>query len=54
MNIINVGAAKAKSLYDAVFRSVDAVKNASIDELSKIKDMNKKLAKEIIEYLVNH
>ncbi len=51
MNIPNIGTAKAKCLYDAGFKNLADIKNSSIDELSKIKGISKKSAKEIIEYL---
>jgi hypothetical protein len=54
MNIPNIGTAKAKCLYDAGFKNLADIKNSSIDELSKIKGINKRSAKEIIEYLNDH
>jgi large subunit ribosomal protein L32e len=39
---------KAKAIYDAGFTSVEKLKKAGIDEMSKIKGINKELAKTIV------
>lgn len=49
MTIDGVGKAKAKLLYDAGFKTIGSIKEASIEEIADIKGIGDKLAKKIKE-----
>ena len=46
-----VGKAKAELLYDSGFNSLEKLKKASVKDLTKVKGVNEKFAKDIIEQL---
>ncbi|MBI5000961.1 MAG: tetratricopeptide repeat protein [Euryarchaeota archaeon] len=48
--ISGVGEAKANALYDAGYRSVNALANAKAEELTKTKGINEKLARRILKH----
>ena len=49
-NVKGVGEAKAKALYEA-FKTTAALKNATLDELCKVKGITPEIAANIMEYL---
>ena len=49
-SIKGIGEAKAKAIYDR-FKTLDNLKNATVDELCSVKSINTDLAHRIIEYL---
>lgn len=52
-NIKGIGDVKKKALLRE-FKDIEGIKNASIDDLCKIKGINKELAKNIVDYLNNN
>ena len=51
VSLNGVGKAKAELLYNAGFDSIDKLKKASVEDITKVKGINDKLAKEIIGQL---
>ena len=46
-----IGKAKAEILYEAGFQSMDKLRNATIEDIIKIKGFNEKFAKDILNQL---
>ncbi|MDD4307550.1 MAG: ATPase domain-containing protein [Thermoplasmata archaeon] len=53
LDIPGMNPSKAKSIHEAGYGSIESLRKASIDDISKIKGINKKLASDIYEFLHN-
>ncbi|MBI5001028.1 MAG: tetratricopeptide repeat protein [Euryarchaeota archaeon] len=51
MTLPGIGISKAKALYDAGFMSLDALGKAGVQDITKCKGFNEKLAKEIVAHI---
>ena len=51
-NINGIGKARRNALFSE-FKSIDGIKNATLDELMQVKGMNKKSAEAVYEYFKN-
>nr|WP_284700562.1 excinuclease ABC subunit UvrC [Thermoanaerobacterium sp. R66] len=53
LNIPGIGEKRMKALYKA-FKTIDGIKNATVDELKKVEGMNEKAANAVYDYFRSH
>lgn len=53
LNIPGIGEKRMKALYEA-FKTIDGIKNATVDELKKVEGMNEKAANAVYDYFRSH
>ncbi len=53
LNIPGIGEKRMKALYEA-FKTIDGIKNATVDELKKVEGMNEKAANAVYDYFRGH
>ncbi|WP_041592188.1 excinuclease ABC subunit UvrC [Thermoanaerobacterium xylanolyticum] len=53
LNIPGIGEKRMKALYNA-FKTIDGIKNATVDELKKVEGMNEKAANAVYDYFRSH
>ncbi|ORX23886.1 excinuclease ABC subunit C [Thermoanaerobacterium sp. PSU-2] len=53
LNISGIGEKRMKALYNA-FKTIDGIKNATVDELKKVEGMNEKAANAVYDYFRSH